>query len=545
MKKRVIITVLLVLAALAGTVWAAGEPEPEVSYGEAELFQRGSLTGAQTLPGQLALQSNEEDAYQRIYDGLKQQMSEIDLRDLGLTIAQLQDIYERVINDNPELFYATGGYLYYHSGDLVTRVQPNYLDGIPDGAAEQLEQAVEQALERVEPGMSQTEIALALHDYLVEHVAYNWEVATTGSTDDRLVYTTYGALVNGDAVCQGYAESYQLLLKRCGIKSVVVSSKAMNHAWNLVEIDGSWYHVDTTWDDPVPDLPGYCEHENFLRSDAGIASSGTKGHYGWEDTGITVSASEPDGLFRETSNRMYYYEGNYYYLTIQSGKGSLWRADSLTDETPDVVQSNMSFFRYRYLNPEDGKYYSYPVYGVVWHDGMLYYADGEKNLICFDLSGGSSAVLGTIPFEASASADGKYASTHDTIGLYYDDKTGEIVAVSKTRPDTVLATFRTKDYPVSWDRLDKNTTALAGGDRTEENTMQVGLVWAEQGETANLVAAFYDGEDRLVKVQMVPSNDWEQGLNVLELNLEGYEYERVTFFLLSDSGVPYCEKKTA
>lgn len=546
MKRRMTIILLLLLAALSCTAWAAGE-KPE-GYGEAELFQEGSLNGTQTNPEQLSLLSSEEDAYQRIYQGLCDRLTEIQLRDLQLEIEQFKALYERVINDHPELFYVQGGYRYSYSGSIVVAVLPNYETGLPDDAEEQLERVVEQALARIEPGMSQTEQALLLHDFLVEHVAYDWDVATTGTAKDQMVYNAYGALVKGDAVCQGYAEAYKLLLNRCGIDSVLVSSEAMNHAWNLVKIDGSWYHVDTTWDDPTPNLPGYCGHENFLRSDMGITGpEPNKGHYGWTvPEGIAASKeNEPSGLFRETNNRVYYHKGAYYYLAIKSGRGSLYRADSLNDPEPETVQSNMSFFRHRYLNPEDGLYYSYPMYGVVWHEGVLYYVDGSKELSSYGLTDGSSAKLGNIPFEAADSVDGKYESERDTIGLYYDSKTGEIVAVSKTRPDTVLARFQVKDYPTSWDQMDQDTTALAGCVQKDSAVLQVGLVWAEQNQKAKLAAAFYQN-DRLVKVGMVTSDVWTQGLNVLELDVAGYpDYDRVTLFLLSDSNVPYCEKKTA
>lgn len=535
MKRRMTIILLLLLAALSCTAWAAGE-KPE-GYGEAELFQEGSLNGTQTNPEQLSLLSSEEDAYQRIYQGLCDRLTEIQLRDLQLEIEQFKALYERVINDHPELFYVQGGYRYSYSGSIVVAVLPNYETGLPDDAEEQLERVVEQALARIEPGMSQTEQALLLHDFLVEHVAYDWDVATTGTAKDQMVYNAYGALVKGDAVCQGYAEAYKLLLNRCGIDSVLVSSKAMNHAWNLVKIDGSWYHVDTTWDDPTPNLPGYCKHENFLRSDAGITETD---HHSWEETGIAVSKSEPDGVFRGSNNSVYWYGGCYYYLESQYGRGRLYRTDSLSDTEPVLVTDDLSFFYHKF----NGGYY-YNQYSVLWRDGVMYYVDSDKSFTSYNLITGDAAARGVIPFTASDSADGAYDSTKDAIGLYYDSKVGEIVAVSKTRPDTVLARFQVKDYPTSWDQMDQDTTALAGCVQKDSAVLQVGLVWAEQNQKAKLAAAFYQ-DDRLVKVRMVTSDVWTQGLNVLELDVAGYpDYDRVTLFLLSDSNVPYCEKKTA
>ena len=58
--------------------------------------------------------------------------------------------------------------------------------------------------------------------------------------------------MEGKGVCAGYAFALQYLLMRAGIQSYyVVGYAGENHAWNLAKIDGEWYYVDATWDDPV------------------------------------------------------------------------------------------------------------------------------------------------------------------------------------------------------------------------------------------------------------------------------------------------------
>jgi hypothetical protein len=102
----------------------------------------------------------------------------------------------------------------------------------------------------IQPGMTDYQKELQLHDYLVNHCTYSF-----GSADNDNVYRAYGALVEGQAVCNGYAESMALLLSCAGVNNQVVTGWGDNdlHAWNLVEIDGDWYHLDATWDDPVGD----------------------------------------------------------------------------------------------------------------------------------------------------------------------------------------------------------------------------------------------------------------------------------------------------
>ena len=84
---------------------------------------------------------------------------------------------------------------------------------------------------------------LAVHDYLCNHVNY--------VEDESDCYRAYGALVNGTAVCEGYALAFQRIMDSMGIPCYVASGtyKGGAHAWNIVQVDGQWYHLDVTIDD--------------------------------------------------------------------------------------------------------------------------------------------------------------------------------------------------------------------------------------------------------------------------------------------------------
>ena len=116
--------------------------------------------------------------------------------------------------------------------------------------------ALEAAVREITSKVTATDpynIELQLHDLLCDRVTY----ATT--TDDPMVYTAYGALVNGSAVCEGYSRAMQLLLEKFGISSVLVSGTSLGegHMWNAVNLDGEWYHLDVTWNDSKADLVSY------------------------------------------------------------------------------------------------------------------------------------------------------------------------------------------------------------------------------------------------------------------------------------------------
>lgn len=129
----------------------------------------------------------------------------------------------------------------------------------------------------VTSGMSDYEIAKALHDWLVLNCEYDMRLYSGDMPYSS--YTAYGALMDGTAVCAGYAQAYRLLMEYAGVDCEYVTGRARGggHAWNIVKIDGEWYHVDTTWDDPIPNKEGYVRYNYFLRSDTAMS----KDHSNW------------------------------------------------------------------------------------------------------------------------------------------------------------------------------------------------------------------------------------------------------------------------
>lgn len=97
----------------------------------------------------------------------------------------------------------------------------------------------------VSTGMNDHEKVKAIHDWVVGRVEYDTSLRS---------YTAYEALLTGKTVCQGYALLIQHMLAKAGIVSRIVEGTVSSgdHAWNLVKLDGRWYHLDATWDDAAP-----------------------------------------------------------------------------------------------------------------------------------------------------------------------------------------------------------------------------------------------------------------------------------------------------
>lgn len=135
--------------------------------------------------------------------------------------------------------------------------------------------------------MSDLEKELAIHEYVVKNTAYDYDNYINETVPEDS-YTAYGTLINGKAVCQGYADTMKLLLNLAGIEAkVVVGYAGEPHAWNLVKIDGEYYHLDATWDDPVPDAGDKVRYTYFNLSDEEISKD-----HEWNRKNYPISVSD-------------------------------------------------------------------------------------------------------------------------------------------------------------------------------------------------------------------------------------------------------------
>lgn len=114
--------------------------------------------------------------------------------------------------------------------------------------------------DNISENMSDEEKVRAIHDFIVKRNDYNYEALTKNLTDDSKGFSVFKAesILFGDGgVCNSYAELFEIMAHKAGldVKYVpgIARSKRGNgtHAWNMVKVSGSWYHIDTTWDDPI------------------------------------------------------------------------------------------------------------------------------------------------------------------------------------------------------------------------------------------------------------------------------------------------------
>lgn len=169
-----------------------------------------------------------------------------------------------------------------------------------------LAQAAEEILDAILlDDMTDGEKALAMHDWLVTHCSY----AVTQHRD-----MAYGALVQGEAICRGYARGYAYLTQCAGFSSVYTFSPELLHAWTLTKLDGSYYCIDPTWDDNHYERIGFVSHRHCMFS---TATEREISHYG-EDTDLIAEGGVYETApWREAVTQVIF-DGDYMYFITRS-----------------------------------------------------------------------------------------------------------------------------------------------------------------------------------------------------------------------------------
>ena len=184
-------------------------------------------------------------------------------------------------NDNPDVFYldSTKLVLYYERSSLGNYKfylehdddYDNYLiNGFNgkediDNAQKRINEITKNVIANAKTCSNDYEKIKCVHDWLAENVKYDESLNNTNKD------SIYGAFIEGEAVCGGYSKAFKYLLDRLNIQTILVqgigttSEAQENHAWNYVQLNGKWYGMDCTWDDPVivGDLRYYTEQKYY------------------------------------------------------------------------------------------------------------------------------------------------------------------------------------------------------------------------------------------------------------------------------------------
>lgn len=382
--------------------------------------------------------------------------------DTPVTRDELSLIMKVIFNEYPQFSYLSSSYKYSYSGDNVLSVIFNYTVSEDESIAMKnvIYNWISEVVSFLPDDAGKLETALFFHDYIVNNFDY----------DQSLTHRTlYDFITLGVGVCQAYTLAYNALLSAADIDVSWASSSEMNHVWNLVCLDGKWYHADVTWDDSVGSVPGSTSHTYFLLSDSKISQSGYN-HYAWvspysctDQTYDTSYISSVSSSFARIGDTVYYMSADGIFGTSDvSLPGTLQKGLDLIWNTWGGSAYYTS--KYSSLVAYDGKLYFNSATEILAYDPetqtvetIYTYRGGDGYIYGFGASRISDEELSLFISKTPSTADGSYV----TVSIKKSTLIGDANGNGNVRVDDAVLVLK---YVARWEVTLREDLADVDGD---------------------------------------------------------------------------------
>ena len=270
-----------------------------VSYGSDTLFRTHSSSGGQSesvsdyevtdtmekydYSLKNTLDEQQTSLYNRIAAMIENHCTCFDFE--NISNEDFKKSFYAVMYDHPEYISMGLNYTYKvrTTGDYIEfHAQPALLYEDMDKnieAEKELEAVVSKIAEGAKAQADPYYTVKYVHDYIIDNTVYDTEsLSNIDSSEGELVVasTAYGCLVQRKALCSGYSAAFQLIMQRLGIECGRINgtrtTESGAHQWNYVCLDGEYYFMDLTWDDPINENGGDTKtYDYFLISDDDLA----------------------------------------------------------------------------------------------------------------------------------------------------------------------------------------------------------------------------------------------------------------------------------
>lgn len=198
----------------------------------------------------------QKKVYAALFEAAKSH-GDADVSGIGATEGDVQKAYWAFDYDNPQFFWLGNGYSYSIIGSSVTDIYITYSRTVSESRSIQpkLEAAAKPIIQKALEQDDLFDRVMVIHDAIVDMTDYTASGPVYKSEAD-------GVLVYGKALCEGYSKAFMYLCQSVGIECICVSGSGSGqaHMWNMLRLDGEWYNMDVTWDDPIGGEP---VHEYF------------------------------------------------------------------------------------------------------------------------------------------------------------------------------------------------------------------------------------------------------------------------------------------
>ena len=235
---------------------------------------------------------------------------EVDISGYNVSYDEFEDIYTAVILNEPELHYvnAIQVSISFKSKDHILAFKPVY--NCTYGQLENRNKKIKSFSKSVMSGIKKKwcdeEKILYVHDRLAAHITYY------NGSEKEYGRNIYDAFVDRSSVCVGYSLGFQYFMDKLGIPCINVTTE--DHIWNMVCVDGQWYHVDVTWDDSSEFTKNTVFHNVLLQSDDVMTEMK---HDPASSSAEADDSFYADAFWTESNTRISYLNGYWYYTNSE------------------------------------------------------------------------------------------------------------------------------------------------------------------------------------------------------------------------------------
>lgn len=204
---------------------------------------------------------NEEDIKNAIYTVLNSGMTDFSLfcddnyDNCLKDVEKISTDYEILSNFNTLVHPYNSYNKFYVTTNAFGKININVEKLYTDAEIEEINAKIENIKSQIlTPYMTDRDKIKAFHDYIITNTVYDSERSEALTSNGYSVninnsHKANGVLNNHVALCSGYTDLMAIFLSSIDIPNFKIANK--QHIWNAVYLDGTWYHLDLTWDDPV------------------------------------------------------------------------------------------------------------------------------------------------------------------------------------------------------------------------------------------------------------------------------------------------------
>lgn len=261
--------------------------------------------------GYHSLDRNDRLIYRRLYDCIENYETTFDLPFTGISYQHIYRILMCINYDNPLLFQTPLSFTKWSGNKNDIRsitLSYDFTKEETEYYAKKVKQKAKEILKEADGAETLSEYLLSIHNSILKEATYD------NSFSDPGVYEAFGVLVDGTGVCESYSRAFQYLCQCIGVDNILVVGLSTDepHMWNMIMLDGDWYHSDLTWDD---EDNGFIIYDFFCFNDMNLKTYGERNiSPELDESGAIMDMYQDSNYYPIPSSRNNVYTvSNYYY----------------------------------------------------------------------------------------------------------------------------------------------------------------------------------------------------------------------------------------